>query len=538
MSTIDQYNVTPPPDLPPPDPLIGTVIAEKYELIRLLGQGGMGAVYEGRNASTLKRCAVKVLVSAEMASSGEAVKRFFREARASSVLESDHIVQIFDSGSDPKTGFPYMVMELLNGQDLEHVLRDKGALQPLVAAKLILQAAMGLAKAHELHTVHRDIKPANIYLTRRESGELVVKILDFGIAKVKMEKFSETSAGLTRDGSMLGTPLYMSPEQAKGAPNIDVRSDVWSLGIVLYELLSGALPYADANSLGELMVAIITADLPLLQDKAPWVPPELAEITHRAISRDINRRFQSAGELRDALAAIVPDGARITPEMLQGIDPNHRQYVAPRLQMTDDGMLRATTRTGLAVTQMGPPAKKKNSAAVLAAIMGGVIVLGGVAAGTVLTRKPEPDPNAASRPEPPPIIKSVIVTERVMAEVEKKTFDLIVAAPADVVVTVDDQPATLSGDKLTITGAPGATRRLKLTLGDQVQEATVAITEGGLLPPRLELKKALVAAARPGGGSAKPGPGPAKPAGTPAKAADAPKPVKKPQVDNGMDEFK
>ena len=119
MSTIDQYNVTPPPDLPPPDPLIGTVIAEKYELLRLLGQGGMGAVYEGRNASTLKRCAVKVLVSAEMASSGEAVKRFFREARASSVLESDHIVQIFDSGSDPKTGFPYMVMELLNGQDLE-----------------------------------------------------------------------------------------------------------------------------------------------------------------------------------------------------------------------------------------------------------------------------------------------------------------------------------------------------------------------------------------------------------------------------------
>jgi eukaryotic-like serine/threonine-protein kinase len=535
MSTIDQYNVTPPPALPPPDPLIGSVIAEKYELIRLLGQGGMGAVYEGRNTSTLKRCAVKVLVSAEMAASGEAVKRFFREARASSVLESDHIVQIFDSGSDPKTGFPYMVMELLNGQDLEHVLRDKGALQPLVAAKLILQAAMGLAKAHDQQTVHRDIKPANIYLTRRESGELVVKILDFGIAKVKMEKFSETSAGLTRDGSMLGTPLYMSPEQAKGAPNIDVRSDVWSLGIVLYELLSGALPYADANSLGELMVAIITADLPLIQDKAPWVPPELAEITHRAISRDISRRFQSAGELRDALAAIVPDGARIMPDMLQGIDPNHRAYVAPRLQMTDDGMLRATTRTGLAVTQMGPP-KKKSHAGVLAAVMGGVIVLGGVAAGLLL-RKP-PAETAASRPEPPPIIKSVIVTERVTAEVQKKTFDLIVAAPPDTVVTIDDQPATLAGDKLPITGAPGATRRLKLTLGDQVQEATVAITEQGLLPPRLEIKKQLIAAARhPGAGAVKAS-GPEKAGATPAKPADAAKAVKKPQVDNGMDEFK
>ena len=143
MSTVDQYPMANQPAEPaPPDPLVGSVIAEKYELIRLLGQGGMGAVYEGRNASTLKRCAVKVLVSAELAQSGEAVKRFFREARASSVLESDHIVQIFDSGSDPRTGFPYMVMELLNGEDLEHTLRNKGALQPLVAAKLMLQAAM------------------------------------------------------------------------------------------------------------------------------------------------------------------------------------------------------------------------------------------------------------------------------------------------------------------------------------------------------------------------------------------------------------
>jgi serine/threonine-protein kinase len=533
MSTVDQYPMANAPAVPaPPDPLIGTVIAEKYELIRLLGQGGMGAVYEGRNASTLKRCAVKVLVSPEMAASGEAVKRFFREARASSVIESDHIVQIFDSGSDPKTGFPYMVMELLNGEDLEHVLRRYGALQPLVAAKLILQAAMGLAKAHDHGTVHRDIKPANIYLTRRESGELVVKILDFGIAKVKMEKFSETSAGLTRDGSMLGTPLYMSPEQAKGAPNIDVRSDVWSLGIVLYELLSGALPYAEASSLGELMVAIITADLPLIQDKAPWVPPELAEVTHRAISRDINRRFSSAAELRDALAAIVPDGARITPDMLQGIDPNHRSYVAPRLQMTDDGMLRATTRTGLAVTQMQPPKKKKSSAGVVVgAVLGGVLVLGGAAA-VIASKQSRAEPTMASAPEPP-TIKSVFVTERVQAEVEKKTFDLAIVAPPEVIVTVDDAPAVLAGDKLSLTGIPGATRKVKLTLGDQVQEQTIAITESGLLPPRLELKKAPVASARPAGG--------ARPAAKPvaaAKPADAPKPAKKPQVETGMDEFK
>jgi serine/threonine-protein kinase len=538
MSTVEQYPMASQPAVPaPPDPLVGSVIAEKYELVRLLGQGGMGAVYEGRNSATLKRCAVKVLISPEMAQHAEAVKRFFREARASSVIESDHIVQIFDSGSDPKTGFPYMVMELLNGEDLEHVLRRYGALQPLVAAKLILQASMGLAKAHEHQTVHRDIKPANIYLTRRESGELVVKILDFGIAKVKMEKFSETSSGLTRDGSMLGTPLYMSPEQAKGSPNIDVRSDVWSLGIVLYELLSGSLPWAEASSLGELMVAIITADLPLIQDKAPWIPPELAEVVHKAISRDINRRYQHAGELRDALSAIVTDGARIMPEMLLGIDPNHRAYVAPRLQMTDDGMLRATTRTGLAVTQMQPPKKKSNAGAIAAAVLGGVIVLGGAGA-FLAAKKAQTEATSASRPEPPPVIKSVFVTERVQAEVEKKTFDLVITAPPEVVVSVDEQQATLAGDKLSLTGTPGATRKVKLTLGEQVQEQTVVVTEGGLIPARIEMKKAATAgAARPAGHAAKPGVAAEKP-GAAAKPADAPKPAKKPQVETGMDEFK
>src|SRR5688572_22234464 len=333
--------------------MVGQTIAGKYELLSLLGMGGMGAVYEGRNAATLKRVAVKVLLSPELAQHQQVVKRFFREAQASSVIESDHIVQIFDSGSDPQTGFPYMVMELLNGEDVEHTIKKFSALQPLAAAKVILQAATGLAKAHEAGIVHRDIKPANLFITKRDSGDLVVKLLDFGIAKVKMEGYSEASAGLTRTGSMLGTPLYMSPEQAKGSSGIDARSDVWSLGCVLYELLCGQLPYGDASSLGELMVSIITADIPLLQDKAPWVPPELAEVAHRAMSRDLARRFQNAGEMRDALAALVQDGSRITGDMLVGLSAEQRAFVAPRLQMTDDGMLRATTRTGLSVTQIG-----------------------------------------------------------------------------------------------------------------------------------------------------------------------------------------
>jgi eukaryotic-like serine/threonine-protein kinase len=365
----------------PADPMIGTTIADKYELVRMVGQGGMGAVYEGRNAATLKRVAVKILHSAELAQNPQVVKRFFREARASSVIESDHIVQVFDSGSDPRTGFPYMVMELLNGQDLEHVLQHFGALAPLPAAKLVLQAAIGLAKAHEGGIVHRDIKPANLYMTNRENGELVIKILDFGIAKVKMEALSETASGMTREGSMLGTPLYMSPEQAKGSTAIDARSDVWSLGVVLYELCCGSLPYADASSLGELMVHIITSDIPLLQDKAPWVPPELAEVCHRAMSRDIGKRFANAGELRDAIAQLIPDGARLNANVLVGITPEQRTFVAPRLQLTGDGMLKATTRTGLVLTHSIPP--KRGRTALWIALAFGLVAVGGGALAAV-----------------------------------------------------------------------------------------------------------------------------------------------------------
>src|SRR5262245_50655934 len=173
---------------------------------------------------------------------------------------------------------PYMVMELLQGQDLDAWMKQLGAMPPLVAARIVLQAATGLAKSHALGIVHRDIKPANLFLAERENGELCVKLLDFGVAKVRMQHFQVTQAGLTQTGSILGTPTYMSPEQAKGRSGIDARSDVWSLGVVLYELLSGGSPYPQASTLGELILSICSDDIPLLQDRAPWVPPELAEI--------------------------------------------------------------------------------------------------------------------------------------------------------------------------------------------------------------------------------------------------------------------
>jgi eukaryotic-like serine/threonine-protein kinase len=475
----------------PSSSIEGTVIAGKYQLVRLLGQGGMGAVYEGRNTATFKRCAVKLLLSPEFGGNAELVKRFFREAKASSIIESDHIVTVYDSGYDTELGWPYMVMEMLQGEDLEGLIKRVGVLNPLAAAKLVLQAAMGLAKAHEAGIVHRDIKPANLYLTGRETGDLVVKLLDFGIAKVKMENLQETSNGLTRTGSMLGTPLYMSPEQVKGASGIDAASDVWSLGIVMFELLSGQLPWTNTASLGTLMAAIIHEDLPLLQDRAPWVPPELAEITHRAISRDTKQRFKNAGELRDALSRIVPDGSRITAELLQPVPAEHRRFVAPRLSLSDDGMLRATTRSGLTANAatVGAQAKRSNfglfvglGAALTLLVGGGVLgyralaAAGGGSSGALSAHEPLP-PTPVS-PEPRPVL--------VPAAPVSKRFALAIVPP-EAQVLIDGVEARVSAGQVEVEGVVGATRNVKLSFKGQQQDFVVAIAESGMVPPKLDL---------------------------------------------------
>ncbi|HKY36635.1 MAG TPA: serine/threonine-protein kinase [Polyangiaceae bacterium] len=517
------------------DSIEGTIIAGKYQLVRLLGQGGMGAVYEGRNTATLKRCAVKLLLSPAFGGNTELVKRFFREAKASSIIESDHIVQVFDSGYDTELGWPYMVMEMLQGQDLERLLKHLGTVHPLAVAKIMLQATMGLAKAHEAGVVHRDIKPANLYLSGRETGDMIVKLLDFGIAKVKMENIQETSHGLTRTGSMLGTPLYMSPEQVAGASSIDASSDVWSLGIVMFELLSGQVPWTNAASLGTLMAAIIHENLPLLQDRAPWVPPELAEITHRAMSRDTSKRFRNAAELRDALAQIVPDGSRITPDMLQHVPPEHRAFVAPRLAMSDDGMLRATTRSGLtanAATIATPPSKRR-SGAVLAVALGLAVFAGGGAVGyRALKQAPPPEPTVKPEPPPPPPPPSSVAPAR--APVLKR-FSLSYSPP-DAEVTIDGAAAMATAGKVDVEGVVGATPKIVLSHRGKTEEFVVAIAEAGVFPSKIDLAvKQMVRPVRPSGGGR---PSSAGPTTQPVKPAE-PKPA--PKQDTGLnrnvDEF-
>ena len=293
----------------------GTVLGGRYEIVRLLGQGGMGSVYEVRHTGTRKRMALKV-ITADVTQHPGLVARFEVEARASGAIESQHIAQVFDVGSDEHLKVPYMAMEFLVGEDLEALLQRLGPLPPDLALRVITQACAGLERAHENDVIHRDIKPANIYVTRRDGDEIVIKLLDFGIAKI-MQDEEKDGPGLTRTGALIGSPLYMSPEQARGRRGgIDQRTDVWSLGTVLYQILCGRTPHHDQEAMGDLIIAICSDEAVSVQKFAPWIPPEIDRIIQRALQIDVEKRYQSAGEMLRDLRALLPNGWSITAPML------------------------------------------------------------------------------------------------------------------------------------------------------------------------------------------------------------------------------
>jgi hypothetical protein len=278
--------------------VIGQVIGGRYAIVRLLGEGAMGSVYEAKHTSSGRRVALKV-ISDELVGKGQVRARFALEAQAAAAIESEHVVHILDAGLDDAHQAPFIAMELLAGEDLDGALSRLGALSPEVTARLGVQACLGLEKAHAVGILHRDLKPANIFLARRDGGEVKVKLVDFGIAKLL--DADGASSKLTRTGAILGSPLYMSPEQAYARKDLDARSDLWSLGVVLYECLTGSAPFADLDSVPELLVAIGTRAAPPLRARAPHVPEGLAALIESTLAIERGVRPPSATALREAL---------------------------------------------------------------------------------------------------------------------------------------------------------------------------------------------------------------------------------------------
>ena len=301
--------------------MIGETFGGKYSVIRLLGQGGMGSVYEARHQTTGRRVALKVMTSEVTKNPGH-LARFERETRAAGALDSQYIAQVFDGGLDPASNAPFLVMELLSGSDLDQLERKVGPLPQELAVRIVGQACMGLSKAHAAGIVHRDIKPGNMFLSERDE-DVVLKLLDFGIAKVTAGEEDATS--LTTTGSLIGTPLFMSPEQAAGEKTIDRRTDIWSLGVVLYQCLGGRTPHHDATTVGKLILKICQEPAAPIGQLAPWVSPELAEIVHRAIAIDPAARFQTMDEMLAALRPLAPGGFGIRAAMLAGVTSEEKE---------------------------------------------------------------------------------------------------------------------------------------------------------------------------------------------------------------------
>ena len=286
----------------------GDVLLGKYRVERLLGKGGMGLVVAARHLELGELFAIKLLLPTALAQA-EVVERFVREARSSARLRGEHVARVHDVGRLPD-GAPYMVMEYLEGKDLRALVRKGGPLPVEDAITFVLQACEAIAEAHAAGIVHRDLKPANLFLSRRPDGSPSVKVLDFGISK----QTGVEEVELTSTGAMLGSPMYMSPEQIARAKSADARADIWAMGVVLYEILTGRGPFK-ADSVLELAALILQTEPPRPLELRPDLPPAVEAVILRCLRKRPEERFQTIGEL----AAALRDSRKSTPaEILAG----------------------------------------------------------------------------------------------------------------------------------------------------------------------------------------------------------------------------
>ena len=301
----------------------GTVLQGKYRVEHVLGEGGMGIVVAAIHLGLDQRVALKIL-RAELRRMPEVVERFQREARAASKIEGAHVARVLDVGV-LDDGTPFMVMEHLEGNDLSSVRRNGRPLPPALAASYLIEACAAIVEAHGLGIIHRDIKPANLFLAKKRSGKTEIKVLDFGISKLGGP--GEPDSGLTGTDVAMGSAEYMSPEQMLSARDVDLRADIWSLGVCLYELCTARGPFSGA-SLGDTCAKVIHGAPAPPRSVAPQIPPALEAIILRCLDKDRTKRFASAADLA---AALLPIATRPPDEAPRFSQPSSPQILpAPR----------------------------------------------------------------------------------------------------------------------------------------------------------------------------------------------------------------
>lgn len=409
-------------------------MAGKYRLTRVLGEGGMGVVYEAEHTRLGQRVALKMLLP-ELLRVEDLVKRFEREARAASQLRSRHTARVMDVDLTPD-GVPYMVMELLEGRDLDAELERRKYLPLDEAVDYVLQACAAMDEAHALGIVHRDLKPSNVFLAE-ERGVRIAKILDFGISKVT----SETDSKLTSAEAVMGTAMYMAPEQVRASRNVDARADIWSLGVVLYELISGRAPFQGSPT--QVAAAIVTEDPPPIEALLP-VPAAIGEALRKCLARDPAQRHPSVRDLMRAIAPFAPAGSQgaMTAQQVLGSSVHvsadlDRSSTGPRESpRTDGAWAQAAPSRGKATTIVGV-------ASVIVALGLLVFIVGHFVGRSPDSEKPVATTAQPTHEPPPPTASTAPTTVHVPVSVP--------VPPASVVptplATVSSPLATAAGGK-------------------------------------------------------------------------------------------
>ncbi len=296
----------------------GDILDGKYRVERVLGIGGMGVVVAAQHIQLDEKVALKFLLP-EALHNSEAVARFVNEARRAVKIKSEHVARVTDVGTLPN-GAPYMVMEYLDGSDLSAWLTERGPLDIEQAVDFVLQACIAVAEAHGLGIVHRDLKPANLFCVRRADGQLAIKVLDFGISKMTdLGRGSEPPRmSVTKTSAIMGSPLYMSPEQMRSSKSADARSDIWALGVILYELFTARVPF-DGEAATEVAVKVSMYPPPPLREIRPDIPVALEAVILRCLEKDRQQRYPNVAELALALLPFAPKRAKGSVERISGI---------------------------------------------------------------------------------------------------------------------------------------------------------------------------------------------------------------------------
>jgi len=431
---------------------LGAVLAGRYRIDRVLGEGGMGIVVQAMHLQLHQSVAMKFLLP-EVLGNQQVVQRFLREAQAAVRLRSEHVARVIDVGT-LETGAPYMVLEYLEGCDLANFPRAQLTVGGVV--DLMLQACEALAEAHSLGIVHRDIKPANFFITRGPDGSPLLKVLDFGISKAP-----SAQGNLTATQSVMGTPAYMSPEQMRSSRDVDHRSDIWALGIVLYELLQGMPPFG-GETFSSMVLKVVNDPLPRLTVR---LPGELDAIVYRCLEKDPARRYQNIAELAQALAPYAQSEtqAAISVQRTSSI-----MGTSPSRPVIDPGTGQRkvpSTISGAAGARTMPPGKRRwpifASVGVLAAAVVGIAIVASTGGSSSSGKTDGPGTTSAAQPGTPPAAPSGTAPAAPSGTVPAAPSGAAPAAPSGTTPPAGTTPApsgtTPSGTTPSGTTPPGTT---------------------------------------------------------------------------------